>query len=88
MSNPRIEAFNVLDGERAYQEGLHKKTGQHPISLPGELILLRVYLRKAEEAYAATFGDPGERPTMDVIRKVTAIGLRCMENHGSIKRKL
>lgn len=86
MSNSRTETYNVLDGERTYQESLHKKPGQHPISLPGELILLRVYLRKAEEAYAVTFGDPGEKPTMNVMRKITAIGLRCMENHGAVPR--
>lgn len=78
----RVQAFVALDGEREYQESLHKKTGQDPISIPGELALLQVYLTKALITYADTFGDPGEKPTMDVIRKITAIGLRALENYG------
>lgn len=81
-SYKRVQAFVALDGEREYQESLHKKTGQDPISLPGELALLQVYLNKALMAYAETFGDPGEKPTMDIIRKITAIGLRALENYG------
>ena len=83
----RVEAFNALSGEREYQESLHEDTNQQQLSIPGELVLLRVYLRKAEEAYAVTFGDPGEKPTMDVVRKIGAIALRCMENYGSVKRE-
>lgn len=79
----RVRAFDALDSERNYQEDINP--GEIPI--PEELVLLRVYLRKAEEAFAATFGDPSERPTMDVIRKIGGICLRCMENHGSVKRK-
>lgn len=78
----RVQAFVALDGERNYQESLHKKTGQDPISIPGELALLKTYLDKAFGTYAETFGDPGEKPTMDVIRKITAIGLRALENYG------
>lgn len=78
----RVRAFDKLLSERLYQESLHKKTGQDPISIPGELILMYQYLQKAFEAYGETFGDPGEKPTMDVIRKITAIGLRAIENYG------
>lgn len=83
----RVLAFVALDSERDYQESLHKDTNQEQLSIPGELALLKVYLDKAFIAYADTFGDPGEKPTMDVIRKIGAIALRCMENHGSVKRK-
>ena len=78
----RVKAFHALNGERTYQERLYKKTGQDLISIPGELALLKVYLDKAFETYAETFGDPGEKPTMDTLRKVTAIGLRVLENYG------
>ena len=78
----RVSAFVALDGERKYQESLHKKTGQEVISVPGELALLKVYLDKAFVIYMETFGDPKEMPTMDVIRKIGGICLRALENHG------
>lgn len=83
----RVQAFVALDGEREYQESLHKDTNQEQLSIPGELALLKVYLDKAFVAYADTFGDPGEKPTMNVVRKICGIALRCMENHGSVMRK-
>lgn len=82
----RVLAFAALAGERYYQESLHKDSNQEQLSIPGELALLRVYLNKAFDAYAATFGDPGEKPTMDIMRKICAIALRCMENYGSVER--
>lgn len=78
----RVLTFEALIGEREYQESLHKKTGQDPISISGELVLIFNYLQKAFNTYGETFGDPEEKPTMDVIRKITAIGLRALENYG------
>lgn len=87
QADKRLAAFDALNGEREYQDSLHEDTNLEQLSIPGELVLLGVYLRKAEEAYAATFGDLGEKPTMDVVRKIGAIALRCMENFGSVRRE-
>lgn len=83
----RLMAFKAILGERDYQDKLHKDTNQEPLSVPGELALLKIYLDKAFVIYGDTFGDPKELPTMDVIRKIATIAFRCMENHGSVERK-
>ena len=90
----REDVYKLIDSEREYQNTLHEKSKQNPektfggdqLPLTGEMILLRGYLRRAEEAYIATFGDPGEKPTMDVIRKLAGICVRCMENNDTPAR--
>lgn len=86
-SYTRVQAFVALDGERKYQDNLHTDTNQEPLSIPGELVLLQIYIQKAMTIYADTLGDPKELPIMDVIRKIAAIAFRCMENHGAVERK-
>jgi len=44
---------------------------------------MKVYLDKALEAYAMNFGDA---PALRGIRKVAALAVRCMENHGALPR--
>ena len=83
MMSTREAVYNVIDGERTHQDKLNSV----PKSVGEELTLLRVYLRKAEEAYATTFGDLHEGPTIDVVREIAGICVRCMERHGAIIRK-
>ena len=86
MKTSRAEVFRVIDTERYYQDKLHADTRQEDVPLTGELVLLKVYLRKAEDTYATTFGDPSETPTLDAIRKIAGICTRCMENYGAPAR--
>lgn len=79
----RLTAFKALVGERNYQDGLNCAR----LSIGEELVLLSTYLRKAEDNFTTTFEYIQDRRTMDIVRKITAIGLRCMENHGSVERK-
>lgn len=74
----RADVYKLIDGERDYQDELNTAAN---IPIEEELILLRVYLRKAEDTYAATFNDPQEYPTMAFIRKLAGLCVRCMENH-------
>ena len=74
----RTDVFRRIDGERDYQDKLNTRLD---IPIEEELILLRVYLRKAEDVYAGTFDDPKEFPTMAMVRKLAGICVRCMENH-------
>jgi hypothetical protein len=85
----REKVYKVIDGEREYQNSLprtrcvsnHDGTG---LSVGDHLALMREYLRRAETAFA---DNPGNNAALDVIRKVTGIGVRCMEEHGAIPRK-
>lgn len=47
-------------------------------SVPEELLLLEEYIQRARRQWADS---PGDTPALHVIRKVTAIALRCLANH-------
>lgn len=78
------EVYPAVDGERTYQDREFPKV----LSVGDELVLLRVYLGKAEECFKHTKGCPNESPTMDVVREIAGICIRCMEHHGAIPRKI
>jgi len=77
----RKDIYKIIDNERDYQD---KKWGYRP-SLPvaDELLIMRSYFNKAMDAYV---GVMGERMSLDRIRKVVAIGIRCLENHESSEK--
>jgi hypothetical protein len=85
----REGVYRVIDGERDYQDSLgpersvsnHDGTG---LSVGDSIVLMDEYLRRAKVAYA---DNPGDNSALDVIRKVTAIGVRCMEEKGAVQRK-
>lgn len=82
----REDVYKLIDGEREYQKKL-RTLGEQGFPVEEEMVLLRVYLRKAEDIYAETFGDPKEVPTMNVIRKIAGICVRCMEYHDTPARE-
>jgi len=83
----RGKIFGVIVGERHYQDAqLEKGRFQEPVHTVGEeLLLMKVYLDKAIAKYAGNFGDA---PALHGIRKVAALAVRCMENHGALPREL
>lgn len=82
----RGKIFGVIVGERKYQDAqLEKGRFQQQVHTVGEeLLLMKAYLNKAVEAYANNFGDA---PALHGIRKVAALAVRCMENHGALPRE-
>ena len=52
-------------------------------SVPAELVLMKVYLDKAMTTWASK---PGSETTLDFVRKIVGVGVRCMENHGAPPR--
>lgn len=80
----REDVYVLIDGEREYQK---VRGARRVLPVEGEIILIRTYLQKAESAYTHTFGDSKELPTMDVVRKIAGICVRCMENHETPSRK-
>lgn len=79
----RNEVFELINGERAYQDTLR---GNLIPSIEQELLLLEEYCLRARKTYSDTFGDPTEEPTRDFIRKIAGIAVRCMEHHGAPPR--
>ncbi len=83
----RGKIFGIIVGERYYQD-VQQKGGrfQKKVHTVGEeLLLMKVYLDKAVVKYADNFGDA---PALHGIRKVAALAVRCMENHGALPREL
>lgn len=83
----RGKIFGAIVGERMYQDAqLDKGRFQGKVHTVGEeLLLMKVYLDKAIVKYADNFGDA---PALHGIRKVAALAVRCMENHGALPREI
>jgi hypothetical protein len=83
----REEVFAAIDSEREYQQRVWAGADgeiDNPLT-PGEfLTLLRVYLRKAEEAWVIE--EKPEVNTLDAVRKIAGIAVNCMEQHGAPHR--
>ena len=80
----RQEVYALIDGERDYQNRISKSRGYRDIHTTAEhLVLLRTYLQKAEEAWT---NNAGNMPAQDVVRKIAAIAVRCIEENGAPPR--
>jgi hypothetical protein len=83
----RETVYNVLDGERRYQiegRGNAKRHEGQPEMTPGEYILCME--KCLADARAAWYAPNGGEACLDPIRKVTALGVACMEVHGAPPR--
>jgi hypothetical protein len=85
----RLEVYQLIDGERAYQNNLSAvrnwtEEERNPAQSVGDFItLLNVYVQRAQVAYA---DNPGNTAALNVIRKIAAIAVMCMEEHGAPPR--
>ena len=80
----RSEVYLVVDGERDYQNRKWGTIDERPKQVGSWLTLMRHCLTKAESDWATSRGDES---ALDEIRKVVAVGVACMEQHGAVKRK-
>lgn len=81
----RDRVYAIIDGERDYQD---KKWGtiiQHPQQVGSFLTLIRTLLAKAETEWANSSSDA---VALEQIRKLTAVGVACMEQHEGIRRAI
>lgn len=77
----RKNVYKIIDNEREYQNEKWSKQR----SVAEELLIMQNFLDKARVSYVGVLG---ESVAIDQVRKVVAIGVRCMENHsnGVIRR--
>ncbi len=78
------EVFPAIHGERVYQDRKWGNPDQHPHEVGGYITLMRKLLNDAETAWCTSRGDIG---ALDELRKVVAVGVACMEQHGAVARK-
>ena len=83
----RAEVYSAIDGEREYQDdrwnvdttitgGLHTVT---------EFVLFMEYYLTEARRHLSTQGEPtASQNGLDFVRKVTALGVACMEQNGIV----
>lgn len=81
---PRDHVYDVIDGERRYQieqRGNAKRHEGQPEMTPGEYLLCME--KCLADARAAWYAPNGGEACLEHVRKVTALGVACMEIHGA-----
>lgn len=82
----RAEVYAAIDSEREYQNALgpdRRAASENRFSVGDWLVMMKVYVDKALVAWT---DNPGTDAAMNAIRKVSAIGVAAMEEHGAPKR--
>lgn len=77
------KVLSAIHDERVFQTRKWGTIQQHPHEVGGYLTLMRKLLSDAEEAWS---GNRGDVDALDEIRKVVAVGVACMEQHGPVFR--
>lgn len=90
MKATRQEVYAAIDSERVYQlkRALESgKTDEAPHTAEEFALYMLDYLNEAIHQMARTWTPDGKVPAaLDTIRKVTALGVACMEQHGAPRR--
>ncbi len=82
MNIIRKEAFAALDTERNYQDIKWGTVGKNkPIEC--YLVYMQSYLTEAVQALAKS---EDEKVPLEIVRKITALGIACMESNGVYHR--
>lgn len=90
LNTKRAKVYLAIQGERDYQDSLgpdRVSVPRHKHEICEEIVMMRQYLNKAEQEWTSNPGKIGDEKTLHQIRKVTAMGVRCLENHGAPERK-
>ena len=74
----RKEVYGLINNERDYQD--RKWKDREKVSISTEILIMQEHLNKAKKNYIS-FGFNG-RLALDQIRKIVAVGVRCLETHG------
>lgn len=80
----RNAAYNAINSERDYQE---IKWDGNPHSITEYLVYMNDYINEAMHVVSRKADAEANPIALDTIRKVTALGVACMEQHGAPLRK-
>jgi hypothetical protein len=81
MNTNRSEVYHAIDTERDYQESLARHTvkDQSPME---HLAIIEVIAARMKQDFYYEAGQPAG----DYMRKIAAVAVYCMEQHGAINR--
>ena len=88
MGATRKEVYAALDSERDYQQerwGPTETKGLHSIS--EFLLYMQDYLNEAAHIVSREGKRTAYPKALEVVRKITAMGVSCMEQHGAPSRQ-
>ena len=83
----RTDVYEQIDKERDFQDSLTKTAFRHNVadrSVPAEIVMIQTYLNHAIREFTDYYGD---EKALHQIRKLVALGVRCLENHGCPRRE-
>lgn len=88
----RQEVYAAIDSERDYQEMRMVRDGstassEHPHTPEEFLLYMEHYVHLAREAASTIWGPEAKPAILNIIRKVTALGVACMEANGAPRRE-
>lgn len=77
----RSEVYKLIDGEREYQDNERDKWDHQGLpTVEAEILMMEEYMLKARTAWVNHYN---EETSLDIIRKVVGMGVRCLENYGT-----
>lgn len=79
----RSEVYNIIDTERDYQN--KKWTDNH--SVEEYLFYIEDYLNEARHLLSRNNSRIVKENALEIVRKITALGVSCLEEHGCKKRE-
>ena len=93
MKTTRREVYAALDSERDYQDmrivrdGSTGDLAEHSHTPEEYLLYMQDYLTEGIHVASRTWGAACKPAILEVIRKVTALGVACMEQNGAPLRQ-
>jgi hypothetical protein len=75
----RADVYKAIDGERDYQDWRWGTVQDHPHDVGGWIVIMEQLLADAREEFTRQAGDVG---ALTELRKVAAVAVACMEQHG------
>lgn len=92
MTTSRSDVYAAIDSERDYQESRKAAAPGDPsyngrVRTPEEyMVYMQDYLNEAMHKASREWGPAYRDGVVEIIRKVTALGVACMEDHGAPRR--
>lgn len=87
---PTTEVFKAIESERDYQESRwnpNTTTSSGVHSIEEYIMYMEDYLAEAKHLLSRNARQDSDGPCLDIMRKVTAMGVVCMEQNGAPQRK-
>lgn len=79
----RMDVYRAINSEREYQDNLWPDHGDtsNPLTIGEFLLLIEEYASKARKEWVVE--SKPEDNTLEFMRKIAAIAVNCMEQHGA-----